>query len=167
MVERDNVFSGKVKQTGIFDFKELYRFTYDWLVDKGYWVVEKEYTEKVNPNGKEVVIIWEAQKKVTDYFRFFLKIEWRILGMKDVEVEQDGVKVGMNKGNPEIKTSAILIKDYESRWAKSSFTSFLRSLYDRYVIRSRIEQMEDKLFSEGDEFLAQAKAFLALEGNRY
>lgn len=166
-MEKDNVFSGKVKQTGIFDYKELYRFCYTWLVDKGYYVVEKSYSEKVGGGGaKEVEISWEATRKISDYFRFNLKLDWRIIGMTSVDVEdkETGQKKGMNKGNPEIKISAVLEKDYESKWEGNTFNKFLRGIYDRYIIRTRIEQYEIKIFSEADELLAQIKAFLALEG---
>ena len=164
MVEKDVVFSGKVKQKGIFDFKEFYRFCYTWLVDKGYWVVEKTYTEKINPNGKEVEIEWEAGRKISDYFKFVLRVNWRILGMTEVEVEREGVKMTMNKGFPEIKLTATLEKDYEHRWESNPFFKFLRGAYDRYIIRGRIESYEFKIYEEADEFLAQVKSFLALEG---
>lgn len=164
MVEKDIVFSGKIKQSGIFDYKEFYRFCYQWLVDEGYKVIEKNYSEKITPTGKEVEIEWEAKRKITDYFRFVLKIKWRIIGMTTVEVEEGGKKIKMNKGMPEIRLYAILEKDYEHRWESNAFSKFLRGLYDRYVIRARIEQFEGKIFSEGDEFLAQAKSFLTLEG---
>lgn len=164
MVEKDYVFAGKVKHKGIFDFKELYRFCYTWLVDKDYWLVEKVYTEKINPNGKEVEIEWEAKRKITDYFQYCLKVNWRIIGMKDVDVEKEGAKITMNKGEPEIKVAAILIKDYENNWEKNAFLKFLRSIYDKYIIRSRVETYEAKIHAEADEFLAQVKAFLALEG---
>ena len=165
MAEKDNVFSGKLKHKGIFDFKDFYRFAYMWLVDKNYWVIEKEYSEKVQQNGKEVVIQWDATRRISDYFRFDLKIEWRIIGMKDVDVEKNGDKLTLNKGDMEIKLSATLVKDYESRWENTSFYKFLRGMYDRYIIRGRIEDYEGKIFMEGEELLAQLKSFLALEGN--
>lgn len=165
-MEKDYVFSGKVKPKGIFDFPELYRFCYTWLVDKDYWVVEDSYSEKIAPNGKEVEIEWTAKKKVTDYFAFNLKLMWRIVAMTDVEVEKEGKKMKMNKGIQDMKVSAILVKDYENNWEKNAFLKFLRGVYDRYIIRSRIEQFEDKIHAEADEFLAQVKAFLALEGKR-
>ncbi|MBI2629845.1 hypothetical protein HYW76_01970 [Candidatus Pacearchaeota archaeon] len=164
MTELDKIFTGKVKDKAIFDFSELYTFCYTWLVDQGYWVVEKSYSEKIQANGKDVEIEWNASKRISDYFRFAMKVRWRILGMKDAEVEKDGAKVTMNKGAFEISLSATLEKDYESRWENNSFNKFLRGLYDRYIIRSRIEDYETKLYIEGDEFLAQVKAFLALEG---
>jgi len=164
MVEKDVVFTGKMRHVGIFDFKEFYRFCYMWLVDKQYWVIEKNYTEKLTDKGKEVEIEWEAKRKISDYFRFVLKVNWRIIGMKDVEVQKNGEKIGMNKGDAEIKIQAILEKDYEHRWEGNAFFKFLRTMYDRYLVRGRIESYEFQIYGEGDEFLAQAKAYLALEG---
>ncbi len=164
MVEKDPIFSGKLKHSGVFDYKEFYRFCYLWFVDKDYWVVEKEYTEKIGAVGKEVVIQWEAKKKVSDYFRFVIKVEWRILGMKKVEVESQGQKIEIDKGDLEMKISVTLEKDYEAKWENHPFMKFFRAIYDKYIIAARIESYEDKIFSEADEFIAQAKAFLALEG---
>ena len=164
MVEKDTVSSGKIKNTGIFDFKEFYRFCYTWLIDEGYFLVEKAYSEKFTPAGKELEIEWDARKKISDYFRFYLKIKWRILGMNDVEVEENGKKLKMNKGYVEIKADAVLEKDYEAKWEANALSKFLRGVYDRYIIRTRIDDYEGKVHFQADEFLAQAKAFLALEG---
>lgn len=166
MVEKDKVFEGKIKHTGIFDFKELYRFTYSWLVDENYFVTEKSYNEKITPTGKEIEIEWNAAKKISDYFKFALKVTWRVRDMVSVEVEENGKKLKMDKAMLEIKVSAVLEKDYEHRWENNAFTKFLRGLYDRYIIRGRIEQYETKIFSEADEFIAQIKSFLAILGKR-
>jgi len=164
MVEKDQVYSQKVKHTGIWDFKETYRYLYDWLIDNDYLVTERSYNEKITPTGKEIEIAWEAKRKISDYFRFVLKLHWRILGMTDVEVKKGDAKVKMNKGYIEIKFTAVLEKDYEHRWENSSILKFLRGVYDRYIIRGRIEDYETKLFSEVDELIAQTKSWLALEG---
>ncbi len=164
MVEKDKIYSGKLKHTGIWDFKETYRFIYDWLVDNDYLITEKSYNEKITPGGKDIEIAWEARRKISDYFRFVLKVNWRILGMSDVEVQKNGAKIKTNKGYIEIKFAAVLEKDYEHRWENSGFMKFLRGVYDRYIIVGRIDNYEDKLFGEVDELIAQTKSWLALEG---
>jgi len=164
MSEKDSVMEGKIKHDGVFDFKEVYRFVYTWLTDHDYFIQEKSYAEKVKPDGKEVEIQWTAMRKISDYFRFILKVEWRILGMSNVEVAKDNIKIKVNKGSLEIKVKAVLEKDYENKWESTSFLKFLRGLYDRYVIHGRIEDYEDKIAQELDELVAQTKAFLALEG---
>jgi len=167
MVELDQLFKSKVKHNGIFNFKETYRVLYEWLIDQGYDLNEKQYKEVISAgNAKEIEIEWDAVRKVSDYFRFEIKVNWHIIGMTSVEVEIDGVKEKMNKGQFEIEAKCILQKDYEDRWTMNPFYKFLRGLYDRYVIPARIEQYEGKLIGENDEFLAQCKAFLALTGKR-
>ncbi len=164
MSEKDKIFSGKIQHRGIFDFKEFYNFCYKWFTDEDYSLTEKAYKEKVTPKGKEIEIEWQAIRKISDYFRFVVKSKWRILGMTDVEVQENGKKIHMNKGQVGINVSAVLEKDYENRWEGTAFMKFLRGVYDRYIILGRIDAYEDKLFSEVDEFLGQAKSFLALEG---
>jgi hypothetical protein len=167
MSEKDTIYSGKIKdKSAIFDFGELYGFIYTWFIDEDYKFQEDQYSEKVTPKGKEVEIDWTAKKKISDYFRFAFKIKWRILGLKDVEVEKDGAKVKMNKGSLEIKITAVLEKDYENNWEKSPFLKFLRNIYNKYVIRGRIDLYEEKIYSQADDILAEIKAFLSLEGER-
>jgi hypothetical protein len=166
MAEKDPIFSTKVKYTGIWDFKQIYRFLYDWFSDNGYKVKESGYTEKIKPDGKELEIKWEASKKISDYFKFSIKADWLILGMTETEVQKEGAKMKMNKGYLEIKFSAVLVKDYEHRWENTAFLKFLRGVYDRYIIKGRIESYEDKLLGEIDELIAQAKSFLAIEGKQ-
>ena len=56
MVERDTVFKGKVKQKGIFNFKEFYEFLYDYLTDEGKPWDRKGFAKiaKVVGNDKQV-----------------------------------------------------------------------------------------------------------------
>ncbi len=166
MAEKDTVFKGKIKQEGIFNFNDFYSFAYKWLKDEGYKVVEKSYGEKVMGDAKELLIIWEAKKKVSDYFKFTINITWLILNMKKVKVKRDNKEINMNSGTVELRFQAVLVKDYESRWEDQPIWKFLRGVYDRYIIKSRINQYEDDLGDELDELIAQAKSFLVVEGKR-
>jgi len=83
--------------------------------------------------------------------------------MNDVEVNSNGKKIKLQKGDVEVKIQGYLIKDYEHRWEDSPFFKFLRGVYNRYIIRARIEAYEAKLFGECDEVAAQIKGFLAID----
>jgi len=164
-MEKDRLFETKIKNKGVFDFKGVYKVLYEWLVDQGYDVNEKGYKENIGAGGaKEIEIEWRAFRKISDYFRDVLELRWQILGMTNVEVEIDGVKQKMNKGQFEIRIKSVLEKDYESRWENKPFFKFLRTLYDKYLIPARIEQYEGKLLAEMDELVAQCKAYLSLTG---
>lgn len=167
MAELDILFKSKVKHTGVFDFKELYRILTEWVMDQGYDLNEKSYKEVIGAGGaREIEIEWEAERKVSDYFKNFLKVKWHLMGITKVEAEIDGVKQKMDKGQFELEGTAILIKDYEERWSNRPILKFLRTFYDKYLIKERTIQFEGKLIGELDEFIGQCKSFLALSGRK-
>jgi hypothetical protein len=166
MAEKDRVLAEKIKHTGIFSFSELYEYLYDWFNDESYKIREKKYSEKILGETKTIEIEWECEKKISDYFKFQIKLAWLITGLKKVEVKKEDQKVTMNSGAVEIKYTAMIIKDYESRWENQPFWKFLRGVYDRYIIRTRIDYYEERIEDEIREVVAQTKAFLALESRR-
>ncbi|GAI16747.1 unnamed protein product [marine sediment metagenome] len=168
MPEKDTVFSSKMKYTGIVSFKDFYKFCYDWLKDetKLTFVKEEKYSEKITAKGKDIDVTWKGERKVTDYFKFQIEVKFRVVGLTDVEVTQQGIKIKTNQGIVEIKVKGILIRDYEGKFETTAFMKFLRSIYEKWVIPSRVIQFEEKLISASDEFLNQAKAYLDLEGKR-
>ena len=167
MPEKDTIFSSKIKYDGIFSFPDVYKFCYDWLKDEtGLDISEDKYTEKLKGDSKELDIEWTGEREVTDYFKFEIGIKFKILNLKNVEIKQDNIKIKTNKGSVEIKTKGTLVRDYKGKFERNFFQKFLRSIYEKWVITSRIREFEEKLIGDCDEFLAQAKAYLDLEGKR-
>ncbi len=167
MAEKEQVFSSKMKYTGVFNYKDFYKFCYQWLTEEtGLDVEESKYAEKVSGNSKDIDIEWKGKAKINDYFKFEVKIVWKIIGLEQVEIMQDGKKIKTNKGQPEIKVKGTLVRDYEGKYETSPFKKVIRAIYEKWVIPSRIEQLEDKLIGDCDEFLSQAKAYLDLEGQK-
>lgn len=167
MAEKEQIFSSKIKYDGIMDFPATYKFGYDWLSqEKDFNMSETAYKEKIKGDAKELEIEWKGFAKATDYFKFEIKVEIKVLGMSDVEIVQDGVKRKMNKGSVEIKIKGTLVRDYDGKFEKSSTQKFLRSIYEKWVIPSRVDEYEGKLIGICDEFLSQIKSFLDLSGKR-
>ncbi len=165
MPEKDTIVSTKTKYTGIFLFKDFYRFCYDWLIDETNLLIsEDKYTEKLEGDSKNIDIQWTGIRKVTDYFKFEVKVLFRILGLTNVEISKNNTKIKTNKGSVEVKVKGTLIRDWQGKFESNAFQKFLRSIYEKWVIPSRIDQFEEKLIKDCDEFLSQAKAYLDLEG---
>ena len=167
MSEEEQIFSSSVKNTGLFEFPDFYKFCYEWLTQEtDLEISEDKYKEKLSGNSKFINIEWTGTKKVTDYFKYKIKVEIIIENMTDVEVAKDGVKMKTNKGAVNVKVKGILVRDYNGKFETTATRKFMRSIYEKWIIASRIEQFEDKLFGKCDEFLSQVKAFLDLEGKR-
>lgn len=167
MAEKDTIFSSKIKYGGIFLLSDFYNFCYDWLKEEtGLDISEDKYTEKLSGDSKNIKIKWTGTRKVTDYFKFEVVVEFDIVGLTNVEINQDNKKIKTNKGSVEVKIKGTLIRDYQGKFETTAFKKFLRSIYEKWVITSRIDQFEEKLVKDCDEFLSQAKAYLDLEGKR-
>lgn len=167
MAEKETIYSSKIKYEGLFPFADFYRFLYEYLNEElGLDLKEEQYIERIKGDSKNIDFVWVGTKKVTDYFKYHIKVKARIIGMTKIEVTQDGVKKKMEKGSIELKMSSTLIRDYQGKFEQNAFKKFLRGIYEKWVIPSRVSQYEDKLASDSDSFLAQVKSYLDLEGKR-
>lgn len=167
MPEKETIFSSKIKYKGIFSFKDFYKFCYEWLNDEAELDIhEDKYGEKLIGDSKEIEVEWTGSRKMTDYFKFEAKITIEIKDMTKLEINKGGAKVQMNSGSATIGIKGNLVRDYEGKFETNAFNKFLRSIYEKWVIASRIEHYEDKIIGNCDEFLSQAKAYLDLEGKR-
>jgi len=167
MAEKDKIFSSNIKYGGVFSFSDFYQFCYDWLKEEtGLDISEDKYTEILKGNLKDIDVKWTGVKKVTDYFKFEIGVEFQIRGLTEVEIEQGGAKVKTNQGKVKVIVTGTLIRDYDGKFEKDAIRKFLRSIYEKWIITSRINQLEEDLFGDCDGFLGQAKAYLALEGKK-
>ena len=164
MAEKDKVIENKIKRDGVFDFKETYKFIYRWLSEENYDISEDKYQEAISGDSKNIEIVWTATKKVSDYFKFEIKLSWRVLGLVNVEAEKDGKKIKANKGSFEVKVKGTIIRDYEGKWDKKPVMKFLRGVYDKYIIKGTKDQYEDKLIEDVNDLIEETKAFLTIEG---
>jgi len=165
MSEKDTLFSSKAKHGGIFSFKDFYKFCYDWLTEEtGLNIQESKYEEKISGDSKELEIEWDGSTKLTDYFKFNLKVAFAVRNLKEVEITQDGKKIKTNQGTVTVKVKGILERDWQGKFESSGSQKFMRAVYEKWVIPSRIDQFEEKVIGDCDEFLGEVKSYLSLEG---
>lgn len=168
MAEKDQIFKSSLKHRGIFKFADFYKFCYDWLMEETDMTViaEEKYKEVLKGNEKEMEIEWSGWKKFTDYFRFDTKVKFEIKMLKEIEIIKDGKKIKTNSGEVKMTTKGILVKDYQGKFEKTATLKFLRGVYEKWVVTSRVDEFEDEIGSDCNEFMEQAKAWLDLEGKK-
>lgn len=167
MSEEDTVFSNRIKYEGIFSFSNFYKFCRDYLAEElGFDISENVYSEKLVGDKKDIKIEWRGERKLNDFFKYKIKIYFEIIGLSNVEIEQDGKRKKTNKGIIEFKVKGVLVHDYKGQYETKPMMRFLRGVYEKWVIPSRVERIEEDLISACDDFLGQAKAYLDLEGKK-
>ena len=167
MPEKETVFSSQITYSGIFSFQDFYRFCYDWLTEEvGMQIIEDKYSEKLAGDSKNINVTWRCEKKITDYFRFDAKVTFIVNSLKKIEITNGGQKVDTNKGMIRVRVEGILVRDYLGKFETSAFNKFLRGVYEKWIITSRVEEFKERIIKYSDEFLLQSKAYLDLEGKR-
>lgn len=167
MAEEEKVFSSSLKYAGIFKFSDFYNFSHEWISEElGISPEEEKYEEKIKGDEKEITVEWGGGKQLTDYFKEKIKLKFTVRRLQKVIVKKGGAEIETNKGDIKIDMKGILVKDYQGKFEMTGFKKFLRSVYEKYIIPSAVNQFKDKVTSDCDEFLSQAKSYLDLEGKK-
>ena len=166
MAEKEQVIKEKVEHSGYFDFKGFYSFAHSWLKEENYDIEEEKYAETISGNSKSINFEWKATKTLSDYFKHELKMRFEVRDLTDVEVEVDGKKKKMNKGKIGVEVKGNLIRDPQSKWDITPWYRFLRDVYNKYIIASRVQSSGDKVVGDVIKFKEELKAYLELSGRR-
>ncbi len=166
MSEKEEIIDERLGHSGIFDFVSFYKYAHSWLKEENYGVNENKYSEKVSGNARDILIEWLATRRLSDYFKIEIKIEFEIDKLSDVEVEVDGERRKTNKGKIGMKIRGVIVKDPDSKWDTSPFYRFMRDIYNKYIIPGRVYKIEERIKSTVREFKEELKAFLEMSGRR-
>jgi len=166
MADKDLLIGEKVDFNGVFNFEEAYAYAFNWFRDEGYGLVEEKYSEKVTANGRDIRFEWSASKTISDYFKIEMKVKVEVEGLTDVEVEIEGKKKKSNKGKISFGIKGVLTKDIGSKWDVSVFYQFLRDVYNKYIIPSRVDKIEDRVRDDVQDFKEKMKVFFEISGKR-
>lgn len=166
MAEKNILVKETLEHAGIFNFSEFYEYAYRWFKEEGYGVVEDKYAEKVSGATRDITVEWKASHGISDYFSMEIAMKLEVTGASDVEVEIEGTKKKMNKGRFRMDIKGTLIRDPSSKWDSSPFNSFLRGLYNKYIVPGQIFTQEERVKGDVKDFKEALKSLLELQGRR-
>jgi hypothetical protein len=126
-----------IKFKGVFDYEGLYKMMHAWIISKRFLFQENKYKDKVaTPFGNEVEIAWVAEKKVTEFIKEWITVEFHMWDFSEVEVIKDGKKTKAAKTRMTITFKAQIEFDYAGRFREkdSKFTQKLGIFYVENII---------------------------------
>ncbi|MBI4155504.1 hypothetical protein HY498_05475 [Candidatus Woesearchaeota archaeon] len=152
----------KIKGTNVvFNLEEIYKFCMRWFEHNGWTWAELSYRDSTRSDGgKTIEYNWEARKEFDKYISFVITMDVLTIA-KEIEIEEGGRKLKKMKGLIEFSFSAYLEKS-EEKFGKGESGKFLRKMYEKYVIRKKIEDAEEVMYREIIELINELKAFLSL-----
>jgi|SRR3989344_1802443 len=148
----------RVKYKDVFDLKAFYETLKEWLLENG-WSDESDhlehwetfYGEKIDQSGaKELWINWRAFKKPegASHLNYHLDIDFKVIGMANVEIVHDGQKIKTNKGELELKINGAIEEVYKNEFEDNSFLKQVKDLFAKRVYKKEVEQRKKEFYQE-------------------
>jgi hypothetical protein len=146
-----------IEKEGFIDLQELYSLLKEYLVKRRYDLIEKEHHFKESSSNLEIK--WDSFKKVDDYTKFHIEIAIKGSNIKETTSKKHkGVS-----GTFKIKFESYLEKDYEEIFENRPISKFFRTVYDKFIIKTRFDAYNAELKEETYLVYNEAKAFLNIK----
>ena len=136
-----------IKHKGIFDLNELLQVIKDFWEQDFFKVHMPKYKYKIpTPKGQQHKVNMYAERKMSEYVKFTVKIFIRAFDYKEVEIVKDGKKIKTGQGRLTVEVDGVLDLDFEKRFNGSAFLQGLQDFYHKYIIKYDIcDYWEDEL----------------------
>lgn len=168
MPEQQVVVNGlQFSYEGLFNATELYKVVSSFFFDKGYDWWEKMNQEMVTQEGRDVRLIFEPWKNVSDFYKLIIKIKLNMLKVNDVEVELDGQMIRTSRGLIEMTIDGYIIYDRKGQWLSKPFYWMLMIFVSRYLFMDNTKRFNAWLKSDIDHLVTNVKKYLNVYNSRY
>lgn len=157
----------KLSYEGLLDLPELYRLIDSWFYEKGWDKYEHMNQELVTSSGRQIRIIMEPWKSISDYYKLVIKIKLHGLDIIDVEIEKDKQKVKLNQGQLRIIFDGYVVSDRQGKWNDKPFFWFLSNIFRKYFFKDYQDKAERWLSSDLDDLYQKIKSFLNVRRYNY
>ena len=152
-----------LKYKGLLDLSGLYAMIDDYFKKQGYEKTELENSEYVTEKGKQVTLIIEPYKKISDYAKLMIRVKMIFTDLTDVQVEKDGGKLDVSKGSASLTFDAYVETDYEGRLEQKPIHFFMRTMFDKFVYKIYTKKFENEVGEDVRHLHDNIKAFLNLQ----
>ena len=161
MVERYLVIDRlKLTYEGLFNFDELHNLISSFFYEKGYDWYEKMNQVMVTPSGKQMHIILEPWKNISEYYRLIVSIKINIIDLKDAEARMGNSVLKTSQGTLRMVFDGYVISDRKSKWSRKPLYWFLSILFEKYFFKEHYGKAERWLKSDVEDLHSKIKTYL-------
>ena|SRR3989338_2199754 len=150
----------KFSYEGLFNVSEFYALISSWFFEKGWDWNEKMNQEQITPEGKQIRLILEPWKSVSDYYKLIMHLKINFIDVKDVEVEHNTETLRLNQGVIRMTFDGYVLSDRQSEWTTKPFRWFMSVLFDKYLFKDHFAKFETWIKSDVDDLHTKIKNYL-------
>ncbi len=145
----------KVKLSSVFKLGEIYKVLKSWFETHRYYLMENEYSDT---DKKQLDVKWTATRDVDDYSRFTIEINIKAKDIEHIEIKNRKV----NRGSVEVVFASYIKSDYEDYWDEKGTSKFLRGIYDKFALKSKMNDYNSQLKEDTYAAFEEVKSYLRL-----
>lgn len=159
-----------VKHRGFFDFFVLLQSIRKWFVDDDFdtFNIPLHLQKFPGITGVEHLIKIHGEKKITEYVKFHIDVQIRVVNMREVEIIREGKKFKTQDGSLDIEIVPKLELDWQKRFSgPKPWKGFLEALdvfYRKYIIKYKIsDYWEDMILMKSTQLARVIKETIGQE----
>ena len=162
MAEKRTIKTVKTKYSGLFKVRDLYKLIDDWCMERGYDKSEKLHSENVSEKGKDIVMVAEALKKISDYAKYVIEVSLSMNNVTEVVVKKKGKSERFNQGDVSVEMTGYYVTDYANRWQNKPMYVFFRTIVEKFLFKTPLSEEKLALEDEVKHLQSQIDGFLNL-----
>ena len=114
----------------------------------------------VTPSGRQMRVILEPWKNISDYYKLIVSIKINVADLKDVEVKTDKSVIRTGQGTVRIIFDGYIISDRKNKWSEKPLYWFMSILFEKYLFREHYQKAERWVKSDVEDLHYKIKAYL-------
>lgn len=161
MAERNLVIDHlKFSYEGLMNAGEVYNLVSSFFFEKQWDWGEKLNQEQTMPSGRQIKLILEPYKNISDYYKMAVTIKINFTDLKEVEVEHEGQNLKLDHGLMKMTIDAYVVSDRKSKWGDKPLYWFISILANKYFYKEHFAKFETWVKSDVEELLHKIKNYL-------
>ncbi|MBU0470771.1 MAG: hypothetical protein KKA62_04095 [Nanoarchaeota archaeon] len=150
----------KLSYEGLFNFDEVYSVITTFFFERSWDWYERHNESAVTPKGKQMRLIFEPWKNISDFHKLTVRIKVHVQDMKEVEIKHGNQTLRVNQGTIKIIFDGFVVSDRKSKWIDMPFKWFIMLIFDKYFFREHYKKAEDWIKSDIEDLHQQIKTYL-------
>jgi hypothetical protein len=150
----------KFTYEGLCNAPETFALIQEWFNDKGYDWVEKKNQEITTSEGKQLHMVLEPYKNISDYYKLVIKITLNFINLKSLEVEFDGKTIQSQRSTIRMMIDAYVVSDRKQQWHDKPIYWLLSQVLEKYFFKNHFRKAEIWLRSDVDDLMDKFKDYL-------
>jgi len=166
-----------VMYKGVFIPKALYWIMREWFMERTYmdlsgdrslFFVERLYAER-RLETRDYRVWWRIWRQphytpaTSSFYRWFIDLDWRLVGISDIELVHEGRKIRAFQGDLKIDISAKILWDYQGTFRKHWLLRNIETFFRRRMFKQELESSRKQLYREVYRFHGMLKQYLEMK----